>query len=114
MNKQTKKRGPNIRTAKRKQLLTQEIASILSAEAHGWFTIIQSRENRVSQRLNSIEQSAMPHDAVQEIKHEMSKMTYAVNKNTRAIEKLLDFFNATKRFLKEVDNEKTNVKIKNE
>ena len=107
MKKKVKKRGPNVRTAIRKQLLTQEIAKILSTEAHNWFTIIQSRENTVSERLNSMEQSAMPYNAIQEIKGEISKLTYSVQKNTRAIESLLNFFNATKRFLNEVDNEKS-------
>ena len=101
-----KRLGTSLKTLNRRELIKQEIYGILHTEAHKWFELINSREETAMKRLNSMEQSAMPYNAVEEIKSQISRLSYTISKNTRAIESLLGFFNATKGFLNEQEENK--------
>lgn len=83
----------------KQEQIRQEVYAILHKEAHNWFGMIRGIEDNSNKRLNAMEQSAMPYNALEEIKDEMRKMTYSISKNTKAIENLLNFFNVSKQFL---------------
>lgn len=86
-------------TLLRQQKLKEEIYAILHKEAHEWFRIIESRENTVSKRLSSIEANGVPEGILEELKKDISSLRYVVNKQSKAIEDLLSFFNVSKDFL---------------
>jgi len=79
--------------------IREDIYRILHKEAHNWFEIINTAEENTKKRLNAIEHAAMPYYALEELKTEINKLQYSIGRNTKAIEDLLNFFNASKNFL---------------
>jgi hypothetical protein len=91
----------------REQEIRQEIFVILHDEASKRFNAMAGREETLQKRLDSIERAGVPEGTLEEIKREISGLKYIVNKQTRAIESLLSFFNASKGFLT-MDEQKKN------
>lgn len=93
-------------TISRQQKLKDEIYSILQKEAHNSFKFIESRENAVSKRLAAMEANGVPDGILEELKRDISALRYTMNKQTRAIENLLSFFNVSKELLNASDDNK--------
>lgn len=95
----------NKTTITRQQKIKDEIYIILKKEAHQWFSFIDSRENTLSKRLNSIEANGIPDGVLEDIKRDISQLKYTIRQQTKAIENLLSFFNASKQLLNMDENE---------
>lgn len=101
MNKGQRKRTPNVRTQSRQQQIREEVYSILHEEAFKRYKSINEREDNVSKRLSTLEQTGLPDQALGEIKTAISQIRYMQNQQQRAMQGLLNFFNITKDFFKD-------------
>ena len=86
-------------TLSRRQQIKEEIYSILKTEAHDWFSFIESRDNTLTKRLNSIEANGIPDGVLEEIKKNIHQLRFSLRRTTAAMESLLNFFNISKEFL---------------
>ncbi len=84
------------RTVSRQNKLKDEIYTILKKEAHQWFSFIESRDNTLTKRLGAIEKAGVPDGVLEQIRMDISGLRYTINKQTKVIQSLLDFLNASK------------------
>lgn len=97
----TKTKKPTKAELLRTEKLRQEIFSIFQETAHQYFKMMESRDDVLQKRLNSIEQIGVPENPIQEIKTLISGIRHKQHLMEKGFRELLSFFNISQEFFNE-------------
>lgn len=97
----TRRKGPNVRSAQRKNKIRDEVYEILRHEAHKIFVAKNLSEDGLAKRINALESAGVPQSELDFIKTAISQIRYKQYQMQKAMEGLLQFFNVTKQFFED-------------
>lgn len=70
------------------------------------------RVDTLMQRLASLEATGIPRDKFEQLEMLLGRLTYTIQKNTRTLEGILQFFQMSKRFVEETTKNKEDAEVK--